>query len=494
MMTISRRARSTRPAALAYVDLTGLGHCAGKDGDNRQGYRVAAAATRRSSFVIVCRLNPEREKTLHMTWDLKEPECLSQARLMVAPPAFVYEQMKFYGETVDAFWAGKQKLEEALLGRNDKLIDLALAQFATHEKVIQYIFNRANIETTDDEQARYNLGVRVACLSNRHLGFFNRPDFGLDALMAKGFTSEAEALLTNPGVQESILLSLYKKSDCFEQVTEEDWLAMIYSSASNERLNTKRDVGDSLDLDLRNIQKAIFGFLETAPVTKYSVHTARYFLWNLNPEHTAWPNEISHVLKRWGEVEVKNYKGEEEKGWLTHLSLKEELRCLIAALYSQRSTDVKDHPGYFGSPEDSDIALRCAFYAGHDLSKNDIKAGFERDSEVFVFAILKNQYALLNKEKRSLVEGYLSGRFMISEYRSRCEQLRKKWPGFDPSPVSEETRNILEEEHHQGSDNILLLEKIGAQNDRLAARLARLERRSYWVVVVLIVAMYFVRS
>jgi hypothetical protein len=35
-----------------------------------------------------------------MTWDLKEPECLSQARLMVAAPEFVYEQLKFYSENV----------------------------------------------------------------------------------------------------------------------------------------------------------------------------------------------------------------------------------------------------------------------------------------------------------------------------------------------------------------------------------------------------------
>jgi len=29
-----------------------------------------------------------------MSWDLKEPECLSQARLMVASPEFVYEQLR----------------------------------------------------------------------------------------------------------------------------------------------------------------------------------------------------------------------------------------------------------------------------------------------------------------------------------------------------------------------------------------------------------------
>jgi hypothetical protein len=35
-----------------------------------------------------------------MSWDLKEPECLTQARLMVAAPEFVYEQLKFYSENI----------------------------------------------------------------------------------------------------------------------------------------------------------------------------------------------------------------------------------------------------------------------------------------------------------------------------------------------------------------------------------------------------------
>ena len=79
-----------------------------------------------------------------------------------------------------------------------------------------------------------------------------------------------------------------------------------------------------------------------------------------------------------------------------------ELRYLIAALYSHRSTDIKDQPRYFGSPDDPDIALSCAFYAGHDLSEQEIEAGFEKNSGVFIFAILKNNHVLLNKSKRAL--------------------------------------------------------------------------------------------
>jgi hypothetical protein len=56
-----------------------------------------------------------------VSWDLKEPECLSQARLMV-DPEFVYEQLKFYGDNIGG-WERKEELEKLLLKR--RLIPLS---------------------------------------------------------------------------------------------------------------------------------------------------------------------------------------------------------------------------------------------------------------------------------------------------------------------------------------------------------------------------------
>ena len=155
-----------------------------------------------------------------MSWDLKEPECLSQARLMVAAPEFVYEQLKFYSSNV-GHWDGKEELEKLLLKRNEKLINLAVAQFATHKSIIEQLYNQACVATGPDDEL-YNLGLRVACLSNRHFDFFNWPDFDLNTLMARGFTVEAAALLANPSIRSSVLEALFKKSDYFAQVDEKN--------------------------------------------------------------------------------------------------------------------------------------------------------------------------------------------------------------------------------------------------------------------------------
>jgi hypothetical protein len=425
-----------------------------------------------------------------MSWDLKEPECLSQARLMVAAPEFVYEQLKFYSDNVGT-WEGKKELETLLLKRNEKLINLALAQFATHKEIVQQLYNQVCVPTDRDDES-YNLGLRVACLSNRHFDFFNWPDFDLNGLMARGFTTEVAALLANPSIPGSVLEALFKKTDYFAQVDEKNWLWMIQASARNERLNIDQSDREGPDLTLLGLHRRIFEFLETAPVSSHSAHVAFWLLNALNPYHTTSPNEIADVLERWGKVELKDYKGEDEEGVFTHLSLREELRCLIASLYNRRSTSAKSGPRVFGSADDDDIARRCAFYAGADLSEKQIEAGFGRDNDVFVFAVLKNWHVLLNKTKRALIEGHLSGNFFPHEYRRRCEDIGKRYKWFDVRPVSESGRDLFDEFQQQSSKEMLLLEKISAQYDHLSARLKGYERKVYWVVIIVIVAMYLI--
>jgi hypothetical protein len=148
----------------------------------------------------------------------------------------------------------------------------------------------------------------------------------------------------------------------------------------------------------------------------------------LDPDHTSCPEEIAPVLERWGKVELKDYKGGDQEGYYTHLTLTEELRCLIASLYSQRSPTAKAAPRVFGSPDDKDIARRCAFYAGTDLSEKEIDAGFKKDKDVFVFAVLKNPYVLLHKKKAP---------FIVLRDMNGGNRREGDTPHFDPEPIAD---------------------------------------------------------
>jgi hypothetical protein len=378
-----------------------------------------------------------------MEWDLNEPEALTTARLMVASPEFVYEQLKFYGKQTVHF-PEKWKVEAALLTRDDKLIDLALAQFASDNKVMKTLYDRANSVTNDKDE--YNLGLRVACLSNRNfdgdgLGRGWGHLFGLEAVFAKGCTPECEALLTNPTIDTDVLESLYRKSEYFGEVDEKTWLDMIFISARNERLRTENESPHDPDYGLMGINVAIFNFLEVAPVSVSSIGAAKFLLDSLVVTIGVSPKEISPVLKRWGEVEEKG------RGLFTRLTETQELRCLIAALYCHRDPETEKELGPFGSPDDPDVALRCAFYAEHDLSEAEMKAGYKKDQEIFLYAVLKHKYLLeFYADKRALIEDYLGRESVLlrNEYCRLCEQIHKTDKCFDPRPVSEAGRKWLE--------------------------------------------------
>jgi hypothetical protein len=423
-----------------------------------------------------------------MSWDLNEPECITQARLMVASPEFVYDQLRYYGENVDHLWDGKENLEKSLLTRNDKLANLALARHGTRKEIILDLYNRASAAAAKPDYETYKLGIRVACLSNRHFHYFNWPDFDLYALMAKGLTAESYALITNPTVPDSLLESLYRKSDCFAQVAEPDWLQMVRASAENKRLNIDKS-NKSPDLGFWNIHKAIFHFLEAAPVTSQSVVAASELLNALEPQHCAWPDEISHVIDRWRKAEVKDCKGEAQEGWSTPLPLNEELACLIGALYGRRSTSQKNKPPLFGSASDEDIALRCAYYGCAQMSEKEVAAGYEKDKDVFLFAAVKNRSLYLSKETRALLGSYVAGKRFVHEYKRRCQDIDKKYKWVD---------DVMENLNPEPSREIELLENIDRQNavllDQVAAcerRVAAYERHLYWAVIIVIGAMYY---
>jgi hypothetical protein len=64
--------------------------------------------------------------------------------------------------------------------------------------------------------------------------------------MARGFTTEAAALLRNPSIASSVLEALFRKTECFAQVDEQNWLWMIQASAQNDRLNIDETTSTAL--------------------------------------------------------------------------------------------------------------------------------------------------------------------------------------------------------------------------------------------------------
>jgi hypothetical protein len=213
---------------------------------------------------------------------------------------------------------------------------------------------------------------------------------------------------------------------------------LIYLSRKNERLVTNEDDDYSPDIGHRAIHRAIFRLLEIAPVEKHWLHVLRALLDQLDFQQVAQPEKIKTVLSRWAQLDDADHNGKPLEGYLTSLSLKDEFRCLVAALYGRTWSNSKF--AVQGSPSAKDVAMRCAYYGNAELSGREMKAGYKRDLGVYLFATMYNGNVFSNSKLRKLFEeeqlgwdGDLSVRYL-----KNFELVRKERPyleSFLPNDV-----------------------------------------------------------
>jgi hypothetical protein len=102
----------------------------------------------------------------------------------------------------------------------------------------------------------------------------------------------------------------------------------------------------------------------------------------------------------------------------------EELRCNIAALYGRGFTDKKS----VYSPTAKDVVLRCAYYGSGNITEKEMKVGYERDKDVYVFAAAFNTNIIGKQKLRKLYEEEQLGGDVSKLYLEHFAALKKKRP------------------------------------------------------------------
>jgi hypothetical protein len=315
-------------------------------------------------------------------------------------------------------------------------------------------YRKGLAEPTTSLDGRYRKGLRIACLSNQALDHWDFPTsvIGKEETHRVFFEAdwqEADALLCNPKLADDLLVALYQRSEPFAALPDDRWCDLITMSAKNPRLVTRNDTEDGPDFGHRSIQRAVFVLLRTAPTTPKGLHTLYWLLDSLDPQHVLLPESIDTELDRWSSVQTAGFRGQPREGHFTVLTIVDEFRCLLAALYGKsRRNDKYD---ILGKPNDADVAARCAYYGKADLDQKAMKKGYHKDSDVFTFAVLFNDHVLRSVHLRKLLEEeYLCGG-LIPRYQKRCIQINKKWPNFNPEPLTEWLQKIDTGNNTRGS-------------------------------------------
>jgi hypothetical protein len=332
-------------------------------------------------------------------WAEEQDKLTLEARLSLASPEVVFQELKRLSARSRTDLLGRDdRLETVLVKRNHPLVNLGLASYGANKEVFAALYKHALERPKNEADARYKEGLRIGCLSNTTLAaasflhHFPRDVIGPQEtwrVLLQGGDAETRALIRNPSLDDDLLEALYQRTDGFAQMPEERWCDLVSLSTENERLVTETHYHDSPDLGFMGIQSAIFRLLEIAPVTIKWVWVLYALLDKLAPQQVATPEKIDHVLARWATLDDRHSDGKVIEAYHTSLSIKDEFRCLVAALYGRGF--VNNAFVVHGSLGARDVALRCAYYGKADITANEMKAGYKRDKEVFVFAVLVNR-------------------------------------------------------------------------------------------------------
>jgi hypothetical protein len=279
-----------------------------------------------------------------MSWEEEQERLTQEARFNVASPEEVLRELKRIAQKPQfELMVRDEAIEALLVERNDPLITLGLACYGTSKEVYTALYTHGLEKPVDVADERYKRGLRIGCLSNRsvpaaHLVFdFPRQLIGPEAIhrvLAAGDDAEVQALICNPSVSDKLLEELYNRTGAFASLPEERWSTLIYRSRTNERLVTNKDNDHGPDTGHRSIHRAIFRLLEIAPAEKWWLRVLYDLLDQLDFQQVAHPETLENVLSRWEKLDDRDSKGEPFEGYFTSLSLKDEFRCLIAALYA----------------------------------------------------------------------------------------------------------------------------------------------------------------
>ncbi len=328
-----------------------------------------------------------------MNWKEEQERLTRKARLLALSPEEVFEELKkMSAKTTAKRWSlnSGDEYEISLINRNERLINLGLAAYGTNKNVLQALYKHGLEPAEDASDASYKEGLRIGCLSNITAPatnlFLRFPDeiIGPDEtrrIVNNASDDEITALIQNPRVSENLLEALYKREGPFTDTPEEQWRKLIYMSASNARIATEYEYDNSPDMGHYGIHKSIFELLEAAPVDYHWLRTLYHLLDHLDFQQVHVPERIDHVLGRWAQLPISKEKDSLQEGYFTNLNIRDEFRCLIAALYGRGFA--KNKIVLYGDRDADDIALRCAYYAKGNLTPKDMEAGHEKTAGRF---------------------------------------------------------------------------------------------------------------
>lgn len=425
---------------------------------------------------------------------MRRSEAAEEAILLASPPGDVRQYIIKRAEAANYFDPISREAEAQLLGRNDRLLDLTLAEYCLRAETAQALLARDAGDWPIRSLVLSNRALGKAQMMRRFPACLFETDDGLLSYLATISVGELGELFRNPNLDDAFLHEFLSLGRSWQAMNDRERLWALNYLAANEKLQRKLSSGDFDDgwdwyMAGKPFQAAWSLIERLEPNTETARHLAA-LLRNL-PIDIPETKGIADAVSRWratGSDRDEEAKAN-DKGRLSNF---QQVRQSGARLLASRHDA---EPQLYW--DNDDVALRCGAYeACRKVDKASMEAAVERDGDLAREHLIRNENLWRHDRSRFLLNSVALKGAETEEplwaYKERSRRFRAEFPSwFQDEEYSEPDERPITE--ISMSDLIAGLAQDSALAS-LAPRLAAVERIQQgliWMVGITLIVLLF---
>ena len=428
---------------------------------------------------------------------MDRPNQAEEALLLASPNAWAADYIVQRGtKATSRYWDSISKETEAkLLERQDRFVDLRLAEYCRHPETAHALFARDPADWA----------IRSLVLSNQILAlslFRGFPEglFGSEEALLSYLSSitpdDTWVLFGNPTLNDHFIERVLGLGDCWQAMPEATRHYAIGALAANTKLHksvSTADYDDGWDWHVAGkpfaaAWRLVIGLDATS---ENAEQLAR--LYDRLARYCLETDDILDAIPRWTPTTADDVEKEAKDNERGYLSSYQRIRRAASAMLL---SGYKLKPADFLQSEDP--MIRCGAYAAGDFNAKEMARALERDGWFAAAALIENPKCWKTDEQRDVLRDGVGSapRDSISwDYRQqaqRHEAEHPEWFAYEEIDLAPVDRPLTESSLSDVSQHMLSTPAFSALRANVDG-LAKALRVQQWLIVAIILLLIFRR-
>jgi hypothetical protein len=343
--------------------------------------------------------------------------------LLGSEPKAVYDYLRSVGEAAaskNPLWTAPEisdELQEELAARDDRLIDLALAEYGSSQAVLRRYWQSDEKAFRHAVAANQVVGPQPAFYKRHWKGiWYEKPDADTQLAFAQSDDAYLQrTFFTNPRIKGEWLSAVFKRNESYAEINEDQWERLVFFAIQNPSLfreiserepfesayhmlltikptlraasNLCKEVGELAQFELPC--SAFPDPSDPEPKPDPGLTRIPWHAWR----HRRTKALLMALLDRWtaaasADAEAVNAKGEEH---YSYQLMRSALASRVPVFETRLRKLIKEHPAAY---------VRAGYYRTERYEKAEqMTADYERDGKVFLEAAVENRLLYLANHK-----------------------------------------------------------------------------------------------